>query len=86
MIHIDPKLANHRDYPVSFPGLESKLEAAGQKHGLKVYFIATEQGSDIARHPTPAIAALEELQQRWSSNPNLEKDNYLIGSVGSSGR
>lgn len=77
-IHIDPKLANHRDYPVSFPGLESKLETAGKKHGLKVYFIATEQGSDIAWHHTPAIAALEDLQNRWASNPNLEKENYLI--------
>lgn len=77
-VYVDPKLANHPDYPVNFSGLESQLKAAGAEHDLKVYFVATEQGRDIQFEPTPAITALEDLQNRWSSNSNLEKDNYLI--------
>lgn len=78
-VYLDPALKNHRNYPVDLQNLENQAAAAGEKNGLSIYVIATEQGSDLpSGMKKMAVPKLEELTARWQSRPGFPKDNYLI--------
>lgn len=76
-VQVDPKLKNHRSYPLDLSALEATAVNAGEKHGLAIYIIATEARSDPSGADI-AIPALEDLSARWQSRPGFPKDNYLI--------
>lgn len=76
-VQVDPKLKNHRSYPLDLQALEATAVNAGEKHGLAIYIIATEARSDPSGADI-AIPALEDLSARWQSRPGFPKDNYLI--------
>lgn len=76
-VYLDPGLKNHRSYPVSLNGLEDKLKAQGQTHGLKFYFVMTEQGNET--NPTSskfAVWKLDELAAMVAGK--LPADDYVL--------
>jgi len=44
-VYVDPKLANDRNYPVRFNGLEQRLIDEGKRNHLDIYVVAVEQGT-----------------------------------------
>lgn len=77
-VYIDQKLSEHGSKPVSLPNLPAAIEEAQKVHKLKVYVIATEQGSESSASPTLAAKKLDELILRWSNDANFPKDDYLV--------
>lgn len=77
-VYIDQKLSEHDSKPVSLPNLPAAIEEAQKVHNLKVYVVATEQGSESSASPTLAAKKLDELILRWSNDANFPKDDYLV--------
>jgi len=77
-VYVDPQLSNHRTAPVNLSGIESSLIQQGQKHGLKVYVVATQMGTDLLNSDVPGRDALDALIQKWQAKPGFPADNYLI--------
>ncbi|MDZ4836363.1 MAG: hypothetical protein SGJ27_21525, partial [Candidatus Melainabacteria bacterium] len=77
-VYVDPQLSNNRQAPVNFTGLEARLLQEGQKHGLQVFVVATEGGSDLLNATIPSRDALDKLILKWQARPGFPSDNYLI--------
>jgi hypothetical protein len=77
-VYVDPLLSNNRQAPVNLSSIESSLIQEGQRHGLKVYVVATQQGSDLLQSDVPGRDALDRLILKWQSRPGFPSDNYLI--------
>ncbi|MGD9681099.1 MAG: hypothetical protein AB7W16_07945 [Candidatus Obscuribacterales bacterium] len=76
-VYLDPGLKNHRSYPVSLNGLEDRLKAQGQTHGLKFYFVMTEQGSET--NPTSSKFAVWKLDEFAAMVAGkLPADDYVL--------
>ncbi len=77
-VYIDSRLENHSSRPLSLPSLPAEIEHAQRVHNLKIFVVATEQGSDASPGPTLAADKLDQLILKWRSNPNFPVDDYLI--------
>lgn len=77
-VYVDPLLSNDRQSPVNLSSIESDLIKEGQRHGLKVYVVATQQGSDLLRSDVPGRDALDKLVLKWQSRPGFPSDDYLV--------
>lgn len=77
-VYIDSGLEEHRSMPVSLPRLPAEIERAQREHNLKIYVVATEQGSDSSPSSSLAAEELDKLILKWSSHPDFPKDDYLV--------
>ncbi|MBX3073410.1 hypothetical protein KF913_05775 [Candidatus Obscuribacterales bacterium] len=77
-VYVDPLLSNNRQAPVNLSSIESDLIREGQRHGLQVYVVATQQGSDLLQSDIPGRDALDKLVLKWQSRPGFPSDNYLV--------
>lgn len=77
-VYVDPLLSNNRQAPVNLSSIESNLIQEGQRHGLKVYVVATQQGSDLLQSDVPGRDALDKLVLKWQSRPGFPSDDYLV--------
>lgn len=77
-VYIDSHLENHSSKPLSLPNLPAEIERAQKLHKLKIYVVATEQGSDVSQGPKAAANKLDELVLKWRNQPNFPTDDYLI--------
>jgi hypothetical protein len=77
-VYIDPKLEDHGTKPVSLPNLPAEIERAQKVHNLKVYVVATEQGSESQASSSLAAQKLDELVLKWRNDPNFPVDDYLV--------
>ncbi len=77
-VYIDSRLENHRSKPLSLPALPSAIERAQKEHNLKIYVVATEQGSDATEGPKLAANKLDELVLKWRNSQNFPVDDYLV--------
>ena len=77
-VYIDSRLEEHRTNPVSLPNLPAEIERAQKVHGLKVYVVATEQGSEAFASTALAAQKLDELILKWRNDPNFPTDDYLV--------
>lgn len=76
-VYLDPDLANHSNYPVSLSGLETKLQSLGSTHGLKFYFVMTEQGTES--NPTSGKFAVWKLDSFVAMvQSRLPADDYVV--------
>ncbi|MBZ0189985.1 MAG: hypothetical protein K8F91_27320, partial [Candidatus Obscuribacterales bacterium] len=76
-VYLDPGLKNHPRYPVSVNGLEAKLQAEGKTHGLKYYFVLSEQGPES--NPTSDKFAVWKLDQFAAMVASkLPADDYVL--------
>lgn len=76
-VYIDPKLKNHKSYPVNLGGLKERINKASEKHKFKVFVVATQQGSEDSGK-TMAIRKLDQLMMRWKGAKGFPQDNYLV--------
>ncbi len=79
-VYVDPQLANHPTFPVNLNGLEgADAIARAEANGLKVYVVATQQGSDLPSGMTKmAVPKLDELITKWGANSTFPHDNYVV--------
>ncbi len=77
-VYVDPLLSNSPQAPVRLDALESTLIQQGQKHGLKIFVVATQEGSDLARSDVPGRDALDKLILKWQARPGFPSDSYLV--------
>lgn len=77
-VYIDSRLENHSVKPLSLPALPQEIERAQKLHNLKIYVVATEQGSDAGEGPKVAAEKLDQLVLKWRNAPNFPTDDYLI--------
>ncbi|MBX9691228.1 MAG: hypothetical protein K2Z81_02520, partial [Cyanobacteria bacterium] len=79
-VYVDPQLANHPNFPVTLAGLEgADAIAAAEANGLKVYIVATQQGSDLANGMNKmAVPKLNELVTKWGASGSFPHDNYVV--------
>jgi uncharacterized membrane protein YgcG len=76
-IYLDPTLSNHSQFPVSLPGLEAKLQGLSSTHGLKFYFVMTQQGTET--NPTSDKFAVWKLDQFVAMvQSKLPADDYAV--------
>src|SRR5215813_11262460 len=67
-VYLDPALKNNPSYPVDLKNLESTAVSEGQKNGLEIFVIATQQGSDLDGSKM-AVRELDKLSAKWQSRP-----------------
>ena len=77
-VYIDSRLENHSSKPLSLPVLPAEIERAQKLHNLKIYVIATEQGTDAGQGPKVAADKLDQLVLKWRNDPNFPVDDYLV--------
>lgn len=76
-VYLDPILSNHSQFPVSLNGLEAKLQALNSTHGLKYYFVMTQQGTE--QNPTSDKFAVWKLDQFVAMvQSKLPADDYAV--------
>lgn len=76
-VYLDPTLSNHSQFPVSLNGLETKLQSLNSTHGLKFYFVMTQQGTE--QNPTSDKFAVWKLDQFVASvQSKLPADDYVV--------
>lgn len=81
-VYLDPKLEHHRQFPVSLGNLEQRLEQAGERHGLKFYFVMTEMGSEPNGSTTGQKFGAWKLDRLVSMVQNrLPAEDYCIVMV-----
>lgn len=84
VVQVDPRLANHPKAPVNVSGLEDEVKALGSVHGLAVYVVIAEKGTEAVpmKNGKPALpfaaAKLRELEASWAGAPGFPHDNYLL--------
>jgi hypothetical protein len=76
-VYIDPAVANHPDFPVSLPGLESKLKDAGSAHGVVYIAVAVQQTTERGGGNL-AADWLDQLLLRWGGANGFPSDNYVL--------
>ncbi len=80
-VYIDPNLTNSSAAPVNVSGLEQEIVQAGQKHGLQIYFVMAERGSENIPNDQYGVRMIDRLLAQWSSQNGWPADDYLIITV-----
>ena len=76
-IYIDPKLKKHKWAPVNLPDIKAKLEEQSKRHKIKVYVVATQQGSEDYGK-TMAIRKLDQMMLKWQGKKDFPTEDYLV--------
>lgn len=80
-VYIEPGLTNASNAPVNLTGLEQELVDAGKKHGLQIYFVMAERGTENIPNDQYGTRMVDKVLATWSSQNGWPADDYLILTV-----